>query len=41
MPLDVKNSISHRGKALEALKEHFMNISIDGQASSKKTKTEI
>ncbi|KAK3698275.1 hypothetical protein QZH41_009503 [Actinostola sp. cb2023] len=25
MPSDVKNSISHRGKALQVLKEHFMN----------------
>ncbi|XP_020913729.1 inosine triphosphate pyrophosphatase [Exaiptasia diaphana] len=38
MPSEVKNSISHRGKALQALKDYFMNIDNDIQNENKKAK---
>ncbi|XP_031569714.1 inosine triphosphate pyrophosphatase-like [Actinia tenebrosa] len=40
MAAEVKNSISHRGKALAVLKEHFTSLTNDGQSTNKKTKTD-
>lgn len=40
MASEVKNSISHRGKALAVMKEHFMNLTNDGQSANKKTETD-
>lgn len=36
MPAEVKNSISHRGRALQALKEHFMNMSNSNECKKAK-----
>ena len=39
MDKDIKNSISHRGKSLQALKEHFSQLN-DGPSENKKAKLE-